>query len=217
MYLRTLSPKYVCRSCKNKISPTDLEDIFHGQLENFLFSDTEIQNHLNHEVLMLKDKEVLLESRKKEYQKLKQKVADILELYHEGELSKQAFREHYGPVQVKQEQVEQSMMELQGEVDALKMQSLGNSQVLHDAQNLHRMWKRFTKEEKKGIIEAITESIIVGKEDIEINLCYLPAITEAVTAGEENTESNKTVVCKTGIQPTVKTLQHSNTTTWLRC
>ena len=53
----------------------------------------------------------------------------------------------------KQKQVEQSMMILQGEIDALTIQSLGNSQVIHDAQYLHRMWKRFTKEEKKGIID----------------------------------------------------------------
>jgi hypothetical protein len=53
------------------------------------------------------------------------------------------------------------------------------------------MWKRFTKEEKKGIIEAIKESIIVGKEDIEINLCYLPALTEAVTAGEKILKATK--------------------------
>lgn len=45
------------------------------------------------------------------------------------------------------------MMILQGEIDALRIQSLGNSQVIHDAQNLHRMWKRFTKDEKKGIID----------------------------------------------------------------
>jgi site-specific DNA recombinase len=198
MYMRTRSPKYICYNCSNKIAPDDLEYIFHNQLENFLFSDTEIQNHLNHEKLILTDKEVLIELRRKEFLKLKNKVAGILELYHEGELSKGAFREHYAPVYEKQKQIEQSMMILQGEIDALRMQSLGNSQVIHDAQNLHRMWKRFTKEEKKGIIEAITESIIVGKEDIEINLSYIPTLIQ---------ESNKTADCKAGIHPTVKSIQ----------
>lgn len=176
MYMRTLSPKYICYNCKNKISPVDLEEIFLSQLENFLFSDTEIQSHLNQEKLILKDKEVLIESRSKELQKLKQKVTGILDLYHEGELSKESFREHHAPVYEQQKLIEQAILDLQGEVDALRMQSLDNSQILHDAQNLHRQWTTFTSDEKKGIIEAITTSIVVGKEDIAINLAYLPTL-----------------------------------------
>jgi site-specific DNA recombinase len=177
MYIRTLSPKYVCYKCGNKISPDDLEEIFRGQLESFLFSDSEIQRHLNKEKQMLKDKESLLLNRQKEYQKLKQKSANILELYNEGELTKRAFREHHGPVYEKQKQIEQSMLELQSEIDALRMQSLDNSQVLYEAQNLQKRWTSFTKEDKRSIIETVTKSIKVGKEDIEINLAYLPTIT----------------------------------------
>jgi site-specific DNA recombinase len=176
MYMRLRSPKYVCKNCQNKVAPDDLEEIFHGRLENFLFSDTEIQNHLDQEKQMLLDKEQLLETRKKELQTLKQKVANIMELYHEGELSKEAFKEHHEPVYEKQKQVEQSILELQGQIDVFKMQSLDNSQILHDAQNLHKQWKTFTKEEKKSIIETITESIIIGEEDIEIHLSYIPTL-----------------------------------------
>lgn len=189
MYMRTLSPKYVCPNCKNKVDPNDLEKIFHGQLERFLFSDTEIQSHLDKEKLMLSDKEELLEIRKKEYQKLKEKVANILDLYHDGQLSKDAFREHHAPVHEKQVQVEQSMMELQGEIDALRMQSLDNVQVLSDAQNLHKQWHTFTKEEKKTIIELITTSVTVGKTDIVIALSYIP------TLANQNSEALKSIDC----------------------
>ena len=178
MYIRTLSPKYVCHKCGNKISPDDLEEIFRSQLESFLFSDTEIQSHLNKEKQALKDKEALLQTRQKEYLKLKQKTANILELYNEGELSKDAFREHHSPVYEKQKQVEQSMLELQGQIDALRMQSLDNSQVMYEAQNLQKRWTSFTKEDKRSIIETVTKSIKVGKEDIEINLAYIPTLVE---------------------------------------
>lgn len=177
MYIRTLSPKYVCYNCGNKISPDDLEEIFRGQLENFLFSDTEIQTHLNKEKQMLKEKETLLQAKQREYQKLKQKTANILELYNEGDLTKEAFREHHGQVYEKQKQIEQSMLELQSEIDALRTQSLDNSQVLYEAQNLQKRWTSFSKEDKRGIVETVTKSIKVGKEDIEINLAYLPTIT----------------------------------------
>lgn len=186
MYMRTLSPKYICPNCKNKIAPNDLEEIFHSQLECFLFSDTEIQNHLNKEKLVLANKEELLETRKKEFLKVKQKVSNILELYHEGELSKEAFREHYEPVYQNQNQIEDSIMAIQGEIDALKLESLNNSQILYDARNLHNHWSNFTLEEKKDIIDLITKSIIIGKEDIEINLTYIPTL-------EKKTEDAKII------------------------
>lgn len=193
MYMRSRSPKYVCPKCKNKIGPDDLEEIFQGQLKDFLFSDTEIQNHLNREKQMLVEKEQLLEVQKRELQTLKQKVANILDLYHEGELSKETFREHHNPVHEKQKQVEESIMELQGQIDALKMQSLDNSQILYDARNLHKHWHNFTQEEKKTIIETITSSIIVGEEDIDINLSYLPTLVNETPSPK----SPKTVNCST--------------------
>lgn len=45
-------------------------------------------------------------------------------MYNEGELTKEAFGEHHIPQYENQKQVEQFMMELQGDIDALRMQSL---------------------------------------------------------------------------------------------
>lgn len=175
MHMRSNYPKYICPECKNKIRPDDLEAIFHEQLKSFLFSDTEIQNHLNEEKQAVFDKEGLLQVRKKEYQILKQKVIDVMELYHKGGMSVEAFKDYHTPLYEKQKQVELSMMELQSEIDSLKMQSLDNVQVLQDARNLQTQWHSFTLLEKKNVIEAITKSIVIGKEDIEINLAYIPS------------------------------------------
>ena len=81
------------------------------------------------------------------------------------------------------------MMELQGQIDALRMQSLDNVQVLSDAQNLHKQWHTFTKEEKKTIIELITTSVTVGKTDIVIALSYIP------TLANQNSGAHKTIDC----------------------
>lgn len=176
MYMRTRSPKYVCPKCNNKISPDDLEAIFHGQLERFLFSDIEIERHLEKEKEQVLEKEALLASLQRELQAVKQKVARLLDLYQGGDLPKETFREHFAPLEEKERQVEQSILSLTSQIDALKMQSLGGSQVLYDARNLHRQWGSFTLAEKRRIIETITTSVIVGKEDIEINLSYIPSL-----------------------------------------
>lgn len=203
MYMRTLSPKYVCPNCKNKVEPDLLEEIFQDELKKFLFSDTEIQKHLEQERLLLVDKERLLEVQKKELSATKQKVSNLLDLYHEGELSKVTFREHHTPLDEKQKQVEASIMELQSEVDALKMQTLGQSQVLHDARSLHTLWNTFTKEEKKAIIETVTESIVAGEDSIEINLSYIPTMSSKPpkTANCRDTSSFAANHCENATHP----------------
>lgn len=205
MYLRTKSPKYICRKCSNKISPDDLEDIFQGQLEKFLFSDTEIQNHFNLEKQIIKEKEDLLQLRQKEAVKLMDRISNVLELYHEGKIPKDAFPSHHDPLYEKQLQVDKNIMELQGTIDALKFQSLDNSQVLYEAQNLQKQWKTFQKEDKKAIIETITKSIIVGKEDIEINLSYIPTLIE-----NKEQKASKSINCKTNCHSSSKTVQLCN-------
>lgn len=178
MYMRSQSPKYVCNNCKNKISPEDLEEIFHDQLKTFLFSDAEIQNHLNQEKLLIGDKEKLLETLKKEVTALKQKEKEMFDLYHEGQIPKETFSDYHTPIYNRQKQIEVSLMELQGQIDALKMQCLDNSHILQEAKSLHNQWHLFTPTDKQKIIETITSSIIVGAEDIEINLGYLPLRVE---------------------------------------
>ncbi len=174
MYMRSNSPKYVCNDCKNKIEPDILEDAFHLQLKDFIFSDDEIQKHLSEEVTILKEKETLLKASENEYQKLKTKVFNLLDLYHEGNMSKQAFEEYHTPLYEELKQRESSLLSLQGEIDEMKMQSLSNEQVIHDARDLHSQWKTFSQEDKKSIIEAITKSVVVGTDTITMNLLYIP-------------------------------------------
>jgi hypothetical protein len=47
--------------------------------------------------------------------------------------------------------------------------------VLHEAKDLYSQWPTLSFEEKRGVVEIITDSITVGKEDISIKLSYMPA------------------------------------------
>jgi len=174
MYMRSNYKKYVCQSCKNKISPDDLEEIFHIQLENFLFSDIEMQKHLDEEKQLINDKEKLLVTRQKELIKINKRLTNLMDLYHEGDLPKRSLKELYNEAYTNLKKIEKSILKIQTDIDIFKTHSIGNEQILHDAQNLHKQWHTFSKEEKKSIIELITDKITIGKEDIEITLSYLP-------------------------------------------
>lgn len=176
MYLRAKSPRYICTNCKNKIPPDTLEEIFLSQLKGFLFSDVEIQKHLNEEQLRVEEKKKLLKTLESDYSKVKAKIDNLLELFHEAKVSKEAFEEYHTPLYEELKQKEASKLELQTEIDNLQMLSLNNDQVIHDARNLHARWNDFTKEDKKLIIETITHSIVVDEQEVHLTFSYIPTL-----------------------------------------
>ena len=72
--------------------------------------------------------------------------------------------------------------ELQAEIDFLKIQYLSSDEVLNEAKDLHSRWPQLNHDEKRKIIESITDRISVGQDDIHINFSYLP-VPEMMTTG----------------------------------
>ncbi|MCG3165619.1 MAG: hypothetical protein POELPBGB_01387 [Bacteroidia bacterium] len=206
MYMRSKSPKYVCRKCKNKIGPQDLEEIYHSQLKQLLFSETELEKHLQTEQSQIGDKKQLIEILVADIQKLHTKIKDTFELYHEGKIQKDAFESYHKPLYDELKQKEMTLNETQAYIDSIQVQSLSNEQVLHDARDLYAHWIQFSNEEKKTIIEAITENIIISERDITINLSYIPTLTHDAGA----TMNPNTAI----VLPIL--VQLSNERTWLR-
>jgi len=175
MYVPSNSPKYTCYNCRNKIGTTDLEEIFHHQLKSFLFSPSEITDYLNQADKIIKEKNELLKTLNEKRQKTEQEMNKIYKVYINEEISMDSFGRHYRPLEERIKQIDNQIPELQGEIDFLKIQYLSSDQILNEAKDLSSRWPELTPEEKRNIAENITENIIIGKDDININLCYLPS------------------------------------------
>ena len=59
-------------------------------------------------------------------------------------------------------------------LDFLKVQFLSSDEVLNEARDLHAQWPDLALDEKRQIIENITDRDVIGKEEITIDLS-LPA------------------------------------------
>jgi len=92
-----------------------------------------------------------------------------------GEISKESFPKHYKPLEERLNQIENQLPELMAEVDFLKIQILSSDTILRDAKDLYERWPQMPFEEKRTIIEVITDNLTIGKEDIAIKLAYIPA------------------------------------------
>jgi site-specific DNA recombinase len=169
------SPKYVCGKCRTKIPTEDLEGIFVEQLKSFLISNDQVDSFLNRAREGLAEKEALLETRKKEVDRVRQEVDRSYRLYLDKEISSEAFGRFFRPIEERQKQLEEETSKLQADVDLLKIDSFSRDQVMNDANYLQDAWPSLDQAEKRKIVECITNKIVIAKNEVEIDLCYLPS------------------------------------------
>lgn len=169
------SDTYRCKPCRSAIPASDLDDIYHQQLQSFLLTDMQLSDYIAKSDSILKEKEQLLEVAQTEAVQVSKRMSQLVNLHLEGEISKESFSKEFKPLEERCQQLEQQLPVLEAEVDFLKIQNLSSDTILQEAKNLHEQWPTLPFTEKRNIIEVITDNITVGKSDINISLSYLPS------------------------------------------
>ena len=186
MYVPSNSPKYTCYKCRNKITIEDLEGVFQHQLKNFFLSPSEVNTYLNRADEAIGEKEDLLRSLTEEQRGVSQEMEKVYRLYLEDQITPQGFGTRYKPLEERAGQIEEQLPEPQAEIDFLRIQYLSSDQILTEAQDLYSRWEDLSQEEKRKIVESITERIIVGESEVTIHLAYLPSASEVMAEGQRN-------------------------------
>lgn len=174
MYLHNKSKKYVCHSCHRKIVAEVLEEVYNGELNKFLFSNDEVKTYLDKQKRQIQEEEKRLELQQGQAANLKGKIDKLFNLYYDGHVAKEDFEGQHKPLKIQYEQIQASVLEVQAKIDILGVGSLSSDQIIQEARELQVEWSTLEQDDKRTIIEAITEKIIVDDEDIEIKLNYIP-------------------------------------------
>lgn len=174
MYVYTEAPSYKCKKCKRKIEVADIDEIYHEQLRSFFLTNGTQDSLFATTQQQIREKEDLLSLLKTEYDKLYKKVEVQTNLRVEGELSKEEFAKFYKPAEQRLRQIEQQMPELEAEIDFQKIQALSLDVIMTEGKDLYNRWGTLPFQEKRSIIEEITNSITVHSDSIDISLAYLP-------------------------------------------
>ncbi len=190
MYVPSTSPKYTCSLCRNKIPIVDLEGVFHEQLKNFFFSTEEIADHVSRANATISEKEELILVLLKEQAKLTAETDKLYDLYQAGAIDKAGFGRKYHPLAERQRQLEDEIPQVQAELDVLKISHLSQEEIITGARDLYTRWPELPHEEKRSIVEAITERIVIHGDEVEINLFYAPP-TSAPSGGTPFNPQNK--------------------------
>lgn len=171
----TKSPTYRCPGCSNRIVACDMEEIYHEQLRSFLLTDLSISEFLEKTNQELQEKQNLLSAVLNERDQLSKKMDNFIQMRLNNEISKELFAEKSKPMEEQLSQLNNQLPELQAEVDLLRIQHRSSDVVLSDAKDLYAQWGILSYEDKRSIVETITDRIAVGKEDIHIRMSYLPS------------------------------------------
>lgn len=174
MYVRSKTRKYDCGSCHNKIVDSDLEGIFVEQLKNFFFSEDELAEYTRDADANFAGLERQLKTQEADRAKIQRKIDRLFKLHEDGEIPTKGFGERYSPLERQIEQIDREIPKLQAALDVEKIGHQNRDYIIHEARDLYSNWSELDQKTKRSIIEAITEEIIIGEEDLEIKLAYIP-------------------------------------------
>ncbi len=174
MYVGAQSPKYVCPKCRNKIPIADLEAVYRDQLSHFLLSPVEIGAHLEAANETIREKERLVASAQTELKKIEVEDERLYQLYLADGIAKEDFGRRHKPLSDRRVQLEDELPRLQAQLDVIRISVSATDAALGEASDLVRQWGQFSPEEKRTLVETITDKIVVGKEDVSIELLYIP-------------------------------------------
>ena len=186
LYVPTNTPKYVCTSCRNKIPIIDLEALFVDELKGYLLSEESVSNYLSRANAAIGEKQAVIASLEAELQKAAAEADKTYDLYLQGGMTVDQFKERYQPADERKRQLEVEIPKAQAALDLLKMEGFSTEVIMTEANNLADRWPKMNADERRRIVELLVKTIVVGKDEVEFNLCYLPRF-------EELTERQRTV------------------------
>jgi len=178
MYVKANSPKYFCRKCTNKIPIVDLENVIRQELKAFFSQPERINGHLLEAGRNLAEKSALLDAHQREIQKVREEMKQTHRLYLEGQITPKGFGDFYKPAEERLNQLATELPKLEAEVDFLKVNKLSADDVLHEATTLYDRWPKLPTQDKRKIVEALIEKIVIGNGEIDITFSHLPSSEE---------------------------------------
>lgn len=190
MRVKAGSPKYVCEGCRNKIPIADLEDVFLSELRRFLVSPAEIEAHARATNEAMREKTALVDRAQADLKKLDVEEDRLFDLYGAGTLSKDDFGRRHAPISERRRQLEDEIPRLQAELDVMRISAASQEEAFTGARTLTEGWSALTDAQKRQLIEATTNRIVVGKEEIEIDLVALPIASSSEKSGHMATPAH---------------------------
>jgi site-specific DNA recombinase len=185
MYVPSRKPfAYRCWQCNVRMPEEDLETIYHAQLKGFLFSDRDIAAQMDALDGVISAKGERVQHLERERVVVKSEMEKAYQLYLADQISPAGFGERNRPLETRLIKIDEELPSEQAAIDVLRINRLSRDQILAEARSLHTRWPELPPDQKRQIVETITDRIVIGKQDIDIHLHYVPS--PVVEPAEQN-------------------------------
>ena len=175
MYVPKNSPKYICQTCRNKIPSATLDEVYRNQIKTYSFSPERINAHVEQADQTVREKEQLLRAQQNEFQNVQREMEKTYQLYQKEKLDEEGFSRFFKPLDERRKQLDKDVPRLQAEIDLCKVNTISAGELASEAVTLSSQWVSLAQDEKRRIVETITEKIVVGKSNVSITFCYMPS------------------------------------------
>ncbi|HTQ80827.1 MAG TPA: zinc ribbon domain-containing protein, partial [Thermoanaerobaculia bacterium] len=183
MYVRSNTPKYVCKACHMKIPIVDLDNLFRDELREFTFSPEAIAAWLAQGAEVLAGQEELMDALFRERERLTKEADKLYHLYQEDALSVDGFRERHRPLEERLASLGGEIARLQGEIDFLKIRNVMEEDIVSQTRDLADKWQTMDIPEKRRVVESLLKRITIHKDIVDIDLANLPPLSEMMAKG----------------------------------
>jgi site-specific DNA recombinase len=169
--------KYVCKSCKNKICLEVIDEIFHEQIRDFVFSEEEVDKYFSGATLTIEEKKNTLKSLQKELEEMEAKMTRLVDLNISGELPEKGFKNHYAKLNQRSEELLVSISRVEGEILAESSLLSEKSHIVSESRDLYSRWPSLTFDEQRYIVTSITKSLKIGVDTVDVEFHKLPSLS----------------------------------------
>ena len=183
MYVPSDSPKYVCQSCRNKIPMVDLDALFRDELKAYLTTPEKVEAYRAHAEHAIDEERSALSTLKKELSHAKQEIEKTFSLYNADALSIEQFKQRYQPLDERKKQIEGEIPRLEGVLAHRNVEKVSSEEIMAEAHDFYNRWPTFDAAQKRRLVETLVKRVTIGKDEVTIELCYLPSF-EMVADGQ---------------------------------
>lgn len=191
MYVPFNTPKWVCYTCRNKIPAVDLEGAFREELKAFMLSSDKVSGYLEATQSGIADKRGLLSRLKKERERVKADADKCFELYQAGALTVAQFKERFQPLDSRRQGIDREIPRIEAEIDALNVEEVSCAHIASEGRSFYDNWPTMPEDRKRSVVELFLKSIVVGKEDMTVNLFTLPVFELVADGQHTGTDSSR--------------------------
>ena len=169
--------KYVCRPCNIRIPMDILEEAFVSELAGVSLSEATQEERAADVSAKVADIDQLIRSHEGTIQSVERDIDILIDLYGKGALDEAGFRQRSQKHQLRKGELLEELPRLVARREALLASLTQSEEAYKESRDILTRWPKLTRENKRLIIEAVLERVIVDDDAVEFVFRFDPTPT----------------------------------------